>query len=153
MKLPPPLMPSSAWPSRTRTAISAAPRIDALGQMENRTERDAVAMDLMSESAQELNPLIDAGSNALKQYADEAHDMGYVLDNDALTSLKAVDTGFQTLQKTQEAVKNQMAAEFAPYLTKALEDIRELIQKVGKTLVESGAVDAFGSILWNRSVR
>lgn len=121
--------------------------IDALGQMENRTERDAVAMDLMSESAQELNPLIDAGSDALKKYADEAHEMGYVLDNDALTSLKAVDTGFQTLQKTQEAVKNQMAAEFAPYLTKALEDIRDLIQKVGKALVESGAVDAFGSIL------
>ena len=121
--------------------------IDALGQMENRTERDAVAMDLMSESAQELNPLIDAGSDALKKYADEAHEMGYVLDNDALTSLKAVDTGFQTLQKTQDAVKNQMAAEFAPYLTKALEDIRELIQKVGKALVESGAVDAFGSIL------
>ncbi len=121
--------------------------IDALGQMENRTERDAVAMDLMSESAQELNPLIDAGSDTLKKYADEAHEMGYVLDNDALTSLKAVDTGFQTLQKTQEAVKNQMAAEFAPYLTKALEDIRELIQKVGKALIESGAVDAFGSIL------
>lgn len=121
--------------------------IDALGQMENRTERDAVAMDLMSESAQELNPLIDAGSDTLKKYADEAHEMGYVLDNDALTSLKAVDTGFQTLQKTQEAVKNQMAAEFAPYLTKALEDIRELIQKIGKALIESGAVDAFGSIL------
>lgn len=58
--------------------------IDALGQMENRTERDALAMDLMSESAQELNPLIDAGSGALKKYADEAHDMGYVLDNEAL---------------------------------------------------------------------
>ena len=121
--------------------------IDALGQMENRTERDALAMDLMSESAQELNSLIDAGSGALKKYADEAHDMGYVLDNEALTALKGVDDGFQRLQKTQDAVKNQMAAEFAPYLTKALEDIRELIQKVGKALVESGAVDAFGSIL------
>lgn len=121
--------------------------IDALGQIENRTERDAIAMDLMSESAQELNPLIEAGSGKLQEYAQEAHDMGYVLDNEALAALKGVDDGFQRLQKTQEAVKNQMAAEFAPYLTEALEDIRELVQKVGKALVESGAVDAFGSIL------
>lgn len=35
--------------------------IDALGEIKNQTERDALAMDLMSESAQELNPLIDLG--------------------------------------------------------------------------------------------
>lgn len=121
--------------------------IDALGQMENRTERDALAMDLMSESAQELNPLIDAGSGALKKYAAEAHEMGYVLDNESLTALDNVDNGFNQLEKTTEALKKQMAAEFAPYVTEALEKIREFIQKIGKTLIESGVVDAIGSIL------
>lgn len=121
--------------------------IDALGEVQNATERDALSMDIFGRSAQDLNPLIIQGSDALKDYAKEAHDVGYVLDNEALEALGAVDDGFQRLQKTQESVKNQMAAEFAPYLTKALEDIRELIQKVGKALVESGAVDAFGSIL------
>lgn len=121
--------------------------IDALGEVQNATERDALSMDIFGRSAQDLNPLIIQGSETLKDYAKEAHDVGYVLDNEALEALGAVDDGFQRLQKTQESVKNQMAAEFAPYLTKALEDIRELIQKVGKALVESGAVDAFGSIL------
>ena len=121
--------------------------IDALGEVQNATERDALSMDIFGRSAQALNPLIIQGSDTLKDYAKEAHDVGYVLDNEALEALGAVDDGFQRLQKTQESVKNQMAAEFAPYLTKALEDIRELIQKVGKALVESGAVDAFGSIL------
>lgn len=121
--------------------------IDALGEVQNATERDALSMDIFGRSAQDLNPLIIQGSDTLKDYAKEAHDVGYVLDNEALEALGAVDDGFQRLQKTQESVKNQMAAEFAPYLTKALEDIRELIQKVGKALVESGAVDAFGSIL------
>ena len=121
--------------------------IDALGQMENRTERDALAMDLMSESAQELNPLIDAGSGALKKYAAEAHEMGYVLDNESLTALDNVDNGFHQLEKTTEALKKQMAAEFAPYVTEALEKIREFIQKIGKALIESGVVDAIGSIL------
>ncbi len=121
--------------------------IDALGQVQNRTERDAIAMDLMSESAQELNPLIDAGSAALRDYADEAHEMGYVLDNEALTALDNVDNGFSRLSNTTDALKNQIAAEFAPYLSEALEDIRALIEKVGKALIDSGAVDAFGSIL------
>lgn len=121
--------------------------IDALGEVQNATERDALSMDIFGRSAQDLNPLIIQGSETLKDYAKEAHDVGYVLDNEALEALGAVDDGFQRLQKTQESVKNQMAAEFAPYLTKALEDIRDLIQKVGKALVESGAVDAFGSIL------
>lgn len=121
--------------------------IDALGEVQNATERDALSMDIFGRSAQDLNPLIIQGSDTLKDYAKEAHDVGYVLDNEALEALGAVDDGFQRLQKTQESVKNQMAAEFAPYLTKALEDIRELIQKVGKALIESGAVDAFGSIL------
>ena len=97
--------------------------IDALGEVQNATERDALSMDIFGRSAQDLNPLIIQGSETLKDYAKEAHDVGYVLDNEALEALGAVDDGFQRLQKTQESVKNQMAAEFAPYLTKALEDI------------------------------
>lgn len=121
--------------------------IDALGKVGNATERDALSMDIFGRSAQDLNPLIIQGSDTLREYADEAHNMGYVLDNEALDALGAVDDGFQRLQTTQDAVKNNMAAEFAPYLTSALEDIRALIEKVGKALIDSGAVDAFGSIL------
>ena len=39
--------------------------IDALGKVENETERDALAMRLFGKSAQELNPLIKAGSQEL----------------------------------------------------------------------------------------
>lgn len=121
--------------------------IDALGKVGNATERDALSMDIFGRSAQDLNPLIIQGSDTLREYADEAHNVGYVLDNEALSALGAVDDGFQRLQTTQDAVKNNMAAEFAPYLTSALEDIRALIEKVGKALIDSGAVEAFGSIL------
>ena len=97
--------------------------IDALGEMKNKTERDALAMDLMSESAQELNPLIDLGGEKMRAYAQEAHDMGYVLDNDALKSLQSVDDAYSRLQKTQEGVKNQLAVEFAPYLEEFYGDV------------------------------
>lgn len=121
--------------------------IDALGKVQNQTERDALAMDLMSESAQELNPLIDIGSEGLKKYAQEAHDMGYVLDNDALASLAAVDDAQQKLLKSQEAVTKQISAEFAPYMAEALGDTADFILKIGKAFAESGIVEDFGSIL------
>jgi hypothetical protein len=121
--------------------------IDALGDMKNQTERDALAMDLMSESAQELNPLIEIGSDGLKQYAQEAHSMGYVLDNEALTALTEVDDAYQRLQKSQEGAKNQLSAEFAPYLTEFYEKITKIIKDGGQALKDSGLVDSFGMLL------
>ena len=121
--------------------------IDSLGNMHNQAQRDALAMDLMSESAQELNPLIEVGSEGLKKYTDEAHELGYVLDNEAVEALAATDAAQQKLLKTQEAVTKQISAEYAPYMTEALGDTADFIQKIGKAFVESGVVDKFGSIL------
>lgn len=121
--------------------------IDALGEMKNKTERDALAMDLMSESAQELNPLIDLGGEKMRAYAQEAHDMGYVLDNDALKSLQGVDDAYSRLQKTQEGVKNQLAVEFAPYLEEFYGDVTTMVKDGGKAIKDSGIVDAFGMLL------
>lgn len=121
--------------------------IDALGDVTNATERDALAMDIFGRSAQDLNPLIVQGADTLREYAQEAHDMGYVLDNDALAALGAVDDAYQRLQKTQEGVKNQLAEQFSPYLTEFYEKITRLIKDGGQALKDSGLVDAFGMIL------
>ena len=121
--------------------------IDALGKVKNETERDAMSMDIFGRSAQDLNPLIIQGSDTLKAYADEAHNVGYVLDNDALSALGAVDDAYQRLQKTQEGVKNQLAAEFAPYLEEFYGDATQGVKDLGKAIKDSGIVDAFGMLL------
>ena len=121
--------------------------IDALGQVKNETERDAMSMDIFGRSAQDLNPLIIQGSKTLKAYADEAHNMGYVLDDEALSALGAVDDAYQRLQKTQEGVKNQLAAEFAPYLEEFYGDVTTMVKDGGKAIKDSGIVDAFGMLL------
>ena len=121
--------------------------IDALGQVKNETERDAMAMDIFGRSAQDLNPLIIQGSKTLKEYADEAHNVGYVLDDEALSALGAVDDAYQRLQKTQEGVKNQLSAEFAPYLEEFYGDVTTMVKDGGKALKDSGIVDSFGMLL------
>lgn len=125
--------------------------VDALGRISNETERDATAMELLGKSATDLNPLIQQGSKRLKELGQEAHDMGYVLDNEALNALGAVDDGMQRMKKTQEGVTNQIAAEFAPYMADALEKTANFIKKIGKAFKDSGIVSDFGSILKSAS--
>lgn len=121
--------------------------IDALGNVENQSKRDAIAMDLMSESAQELNPMIEAGRETIQQYAQAASDMGLVLEEDELKALTEVQSAFYDLEQQQKATKNQLAAEFAPYLTSFYSDMSEATRTFGQTLEDSGIVSAFGSLL------
>lgn len=121
--------------------------IDALGQMENVTERDAAAMGLINESAQQLNPLIETGTDALRQYADEAEALGAVLSEDELEALNAVDDAQKKLLKTQEAVTEQISAQYAPHMEKALNKTSELVSELGEKVTSSGVVDNFGLLL------
>lgn len=125
--------------------------IDALGEVENTTERDALAMKILSESATELNPLIEAGSEKMREFAEEAQNAGYVLDEEAISSLQAADDAMQRFEKTTEAAKNQIAAEFAPALTEATEDSTKFVSKLGDAFKESGVVESFGDMLTSAS--
>lgn len=91
--------------------------IDALGRIPNATERDAMAMTLFGKSAQDLNSLIATGADGIAAYAKEAHDVGYVLDSETLSSLGAADDAFQRLNLMVESAKNNLGAALAPAIT------------------------------------
>lgn len=109
--------------------------IDALGKMEAGTERDALSMDIFGKSAQELNSLIAQGSEGLAAYAQEAHEMGAVLSNEDVAALGAVNDAQQRLHQTQEALKNQIAAEMAPSVERLLTSFTNILKPLGQ-LVE-----------------
>ncbi|MDY4231808.1 MAG: hypothetical protein SOX74_06985 [Candidatus Faecousia sp.] len=60
--------------------------IDALGKIENETERDALAMQILGKSAQELNPLIEQGAERIQELGDQAREAGYVLSDEMLNA-------------------------------------------------------------------
>ena len=91
--------------------------IEALGKIDNETERDALAMELFGKSAQELNPLIAAGSDKMKALAEEAHAAGAVLDNETLQAYGAFDDELQKLKNNAGAAKNALGTALLPVLT------------------------------------
>jgi len=121
--------------------------IDALGQVENQTQRNATAMDLMGKSAQELNPLFNAGSEALKEYGEAANAAGYILDEQQIKKLGEVDDAYQKLQLTIEANRRQLAADFAPAAKEAMELFSDAVAKAGEMLERSGLIENLASII------
>ena len=138
-----------------------AEAISRLGNVENATERDALAMNIFGKSAMDLNPLIAVGREGLADYRAEAHEMGYVLDTDTLESLGAVDDAMQRANKRIDAVKNQIGRYLAPIvaeITEAFAEWRMSVdwQQVGqviKTTMEiigkaiKGLIDIFKTVI------
>lgn len=104
--------------------------IAALGNISNETERDALAMQIFGKSAQDLNPLIQQGAGNIQAFRDEAHAMGYVLDEDALASLGAVDDAFQRLNLATTVITNQVGAVLAPVIADIATKFMEWAQSV-----------------------
>ena len=121
--------------------------IDALGSMENETERDAIAMQLLGKSAREINPLITAGASTMQALASAAHDAGYILSDEMLQAYGKLDDNLQYLSKNADAAKNALGQILLPVLT-------DLADYGGKKIAEfttrineaNGDLEAIGAI-------
>lgn len=129
--------------------------IDALGAVDNETQRDAYAMNLFGKSAQELNPLIKAGSQTLKDLGNEAEQAGLILSQDALDGLNQFNDGVDRLKAAATADLSRIGAELTPVLLPILEDMSKGLEKVvnwltslDKSTIETGLkITAFVAVL------
>ena len=122
--------------------------IDALGQIQNESERDAASMAIFGKSAKELNPLILAGSDAFKQYADEAKSVGYVIDDQTLDAFGALDDNMVRMTNTAEAVTRSFVQILLPLLTDATGDLTALMGDFSGALADAGGdVDKIAGII------
>lgn len=122
--------------------------IDALGKMDNETERDALAMQILGKSAQELNPLIEAGSERMQELAGKAQAAGYVLSEDTLEAFGAFDDQLQFLKVGAEAAKNALGTILLPTLTELAGDGTELLgQFTNGILGANGGIEKMGEVI------
>jgi phage-related protein len=118
--------------------------IDALGNISNETERDALAMQLFGKSAQDLNPLIAQGSEGIATLTDEAKRMGAVLSEESIEKLGAFDDSVQRLKQGSEAAKRVMGTVLLPQLQTLADEGTTLLGNFTSGLVDAG--DDFGKI-------
>lgn len=122
--------------------------IEALGKMENQTQRDALAMQSFGKSAQDLNPLILGGADSLKQMGEEAEKAGLILSQDALDAANAFNDELDILKATAKGTFSQLGVEIGtmlmPYLKKLLETIKGFMTWVRG--LDAGTLKVIGTI-------
>ena len=122
--------------------------IDALGNITNETERDAAAMEIFGKSARELNPLIEAGSDAFNDLAQEAHDVGYVMSDDMVESFGDLDDNMVRLSNGAQAAKQALGMVLLPILTDLSSEGVGLLNDFTNAVLETnGDIDQLGEVI------
>ena len=104
--------------------------LTALSGVADETERDAIAMDIFGRSAQELYPLMQQGKEGIEALRIEAQQAGYVLSDEQLAKLGAVDDAYVRWNNTLDVVKRNIAVGVAPAIEAFLATIQNMVAEV-----------------------
>ena len=87
--------------------------IDSFGKISNTTERAYKMSDMFGESYRKLNPLIEAGTDELRKYEDQARKAGIVMEEETIASLDKAAMKFDEFSlRVSAAFKNVVANVF-----------------------------------------
>ena len=121
--------------------------IDALRNINNATEQDQMAMAVFGKSASELTGVINAGSEGLKQYQNEAQALGIILSDDDVMAASQAKDAFDKLSASLNAAKMKIGAELAPVLTVIANAISQIPAPVLASVAAIGALVAVVGLL------
>lgn len=90
--------------------------IDALGKMDDEVEADIMANQIFGRSFQELEPLIVAGSDAIKDLGQEAEDMGLIMPQEQLDNMNEAKDSLDKLEYQLGMVLAPIIEAISPYI-------------------------------------
>lgn len=105
--------------------------IKSLGNMENETERDAIAMQIFGKSATELNPLIEDNGETFQKVADIFKQNNLeIVDQETIDKANEFQDSLDTIKAMGMATLSTIGMQLAGYLAPAMEKISEVLGKV-----------------------
>ena len=101
--------------------------IEGFQQMEDSTERAALANDLFGKSGQNLAPLFNMTTSEMDALIQKSEDLGMVMSDDGVKNAAAFTDSMTTLKSTFTGFKNNIMSSFMPGLTSVTEGISKLL--------------------------
>lgn len=120
--------------------------IETMQLMDDETERNAISSALLGGTGEKLTALYEQEAGALDDLIDKKRGLG-VASEVEIEQLAKVSEAMMDLEQATDAAQTKVGAEFAPYLTDALTDIRDLVAQLGDATTKSGLATTFGSML------
>lgn len=101
--------------------------ISGMQGMADSTERAALANDLFGKSGQELTPLFNETAESTEALKQTAHDLGFIMSDEAVAASADFNDALDTLQRTIGGVKNSMIGEMLPGITMIMTGFTDLV--------------------------
>lgn len=100
--------------------------IDALASMTDETQRNALANDIFGRSYAELKPLLNSGSEGIKELMQEAEEYGMVMSQDGVNASADFDDSLTRLNGTIGGIKKSMVGNLLPSVTTVINGFSDL---------------------------
>lgn len=104
--------------------------LNALSQVQNETERDALSMEIFGKSAMDMAGIIDDGGASLKALGDEAEGLGLIMSQDMVDDANALQDSIDRMKGRTEQAFLTMGASLASSLVPAFEKVLDVVTQV-----------------------
>jgi phage-related protein len=93
----------------------------ALADMENGTEKAKLANDLFGKSGSELMPMLNQGSQAMKDLTDRSHELGLIMSDDTVNAGVALGDIMDDVKQSVGMLGTKLGTSLFPILQKVCE--------------------------------
>ena len=91
------------------------------------TDRAALANQLFGRTGMELAPLFNATAESTEALKQKAHDLGFVMSDEAVSATVKYTDSLDTLKRTFQGVKNNIVSQLLPGFTSITTGLSELL--------------------------
>ena len=95
-------------------------------------------MAIFGKSAQELNPLILGGADALEQLGQHAEEAGLIMSEDSVAALSTLNDRFDVLKQTVSMAGSNFLAQFAGPFTEGINTVIGYVEKLVSAFSSGG---------------
>ena len=104
--------------------------IERLQMMDDETQRNALANDLLGRSYMQLIPLLNQSSDSVEQLKQRAHDTNQLMSQEAVDAAVKYHDALDTLNRSFDGFENRIGAELMPGLTEITDGMIDLLNGV-----------------------
>ena len=124
--------------------------IAALQNIDDESERNAIANDVLGKSYVDLIPLLNSTSESTEALRQKAHETGQIMSDEAVKAAVNYTDAVDTMKRALDGFTNEMTAQMLPGLTEIAGGITDMVAGIdgGEERIRAGAesmVQAFSS--------
>jgi len=121
--------------------------ISSLQEMEDGTERTAIAQKLLGRGAMEFGALLNTSAEDTKAMRDRVHELGGVMSNEAVKAAARYQDSLQDMKTAMSGITRDMSSEFLPSIADVMDGLASVFSG------ENGGVekitDGFAGLMSN----